>query len=81
MDGMRGLNPDTPITWSLGGYGERRVSHGVEDGNDFTDRVVSRIDRYLIVIGVRDNIGSFHVVEHHFLRLEQDRDGSDGWVP
>ena len=43
---MWGLNPDTPITRSLRRYGERGISHGVEDGNDFTDRVVTRRDCY-----------------------------------
>ena len=46
MDGMGELNPDTSITRSLSRYGKRGISHGVEDGNDFTDRVVSRRDCY-----------------------------------
>ena len=40
------LNSDTPITRGLGRCGERGISHGVEDGNDFTDRVVTRRDCY-----------------------------------
>ena len=82
MDGVKWLNPDTTITQSLCVYGERGFSHGVEDGNDFTDCVVSRRDCYLLVIGVCDHIGRrIHVVEHDLIGCEQDNDGSDGWVP
>ena len=62
--------------------GERGIiSHDVEDGNDFTDRVVSRRNRYLLVIGVRDHISRIHVVEHDLIGSKQDSHGSDGWVP
>ena len=43
---MWGLNPEIYITRSLRRYGKHGISHGVEDGNDFTDRVVSRRDCY-----------------------------------
>ena len=46
MDGVGGLNPEISITRILRRYGKRGISHGVEDGNDFTDRVVSRRDCY-----------------------------------
>ena len=78
---MRGLNPGIIITRSLHRYRERRISHGVENGNDFTDRVVTRRDCYLLVIGVGDHIGRIDVVEHALIGCEQDSDGSDGWVP
>ena len=50
IDGGGGLNPDTSITRGLRRYGKHGISHGVEDGNDFTDRVVSRRDCLLLVI-------------------------------
>ena len=78
MDGMGELNPDTPITRSLRRYGKRGISHGVEDGNDFTDCVVSRRDRLLLVIRVRDHISRIHVGEYDLIGSEQDSDGSDG---
>ena len=57
IDGVGELNPDTPTTRSLRRYGERGIiSHGVEHGNDFTDRVVNRTNCYLLVIRVRDHI-------------------------
>ena len=68
MDGVWELDSDTPITRILGGYGERAIiSHGVEDGNDFTDRVVSRRNCYLLVIGVRNHISRIYVVEHDLI--------------
>ena len=79
---MKGLVPDTPITRGLGRYGERGIiSHGVEDGNVFTDRVVTGRDRYLLVIRVRDNISKIHVVEHNSTGSEQNSHESDGWIP
>ena len=82
MDGVGGLNPKISITRILRRYGKRGISHGVEDGNDFTDRVVSRKDCYLLVIGVCDHIGRrIDVVEHDLIGSEQDSDGSDDWVP
>ena len=67
---MGELNPDTPITQCLGGYGTRSISHGVEDGNDFTDRVITRRDRYLLVIRVRDHISKIHIVEYALIGCE-----------
>ena len=78
---MWGLNPEISITRSFRRYGKRGISHGVEDGNDFTDRVITRRDRSLLVIRVRDHIGKIHVVENAFIGCEQDSDGSDGWIP
>ena len=68
------------ISRSLRRCGERGVSHGVEHGNDFIYRVVSRNNCYLLVIRVRDNISKIHVVENDLIGSEQDSDGSDGWV-
>ena len=70
IDCMRRLNPDASIPRSLGRYVERSVSHGVEHGNDFTDRVVSRRDYWLLVIGVRDHISRINIVEHDLIGLE-----------
>lgn len=76
MDGVGGLDPDTSVAPSLGGYGEWNISHGVENGNDITDRVETTKDRSLLVIGVRYHIGRAHIVEHDRL----GRKGSDGSV-
>ena len=60
-----------PISRILGRYGKHGIiSHGVENGNDFTDRVVSRRDRSLLVIRVRDYIGRIHIVENAFIGCE-----------
>ena len=75
------LNPNTSITRSLSRYRERGISDGVEHGNDFTDRVVTRRDRLLLVIRVRDHISKIHVVENALIGCEWDSDGSDGWIP
>ena len=71
------MNLDTPITRSFRRYRERSISHGVEHGNDFTDRVVFRKDRSLLVIGVRYHISRIHVVEHAFIGSKQDSQRSD----
>ena len=71
IDGVGELNSDTTITRCFGRYGERGISHGVEHGNDFTDRVVSRRDRSLLVIGVGDHIGRIHVFEYDGLDLNR----------
>ena len=68
------------ISRSLRRCGERGISHGVEDDNDFIDRVVSRTNCYLLVIGVGDHISKIHVVEYDLIGSEQDSDGSDGWI-
>ena len=81
MDRIWGLDPDVPVTQSFDGYRECCISHGVEDGNDFTDRVVKRGNHSLLVIGIRDHIVRIHVVEHGLIGSDQDSDGSDGWVP
>ena len=82
MDGVWELDSDTPITRILGGYGERAIiSHGVEDGNDFTDRVVSRRNCYLLIIGIRVHISRIHGVEHALIGSKQHSHRSDGWVP
>ena len=82
IDGVKWLDPDTHITRGLGRYRERGIiSHGVEDDNDITDRVVKMRNRSLLVIGVGDHIGRIDVVEHALIGCEQDSDGSDGWVP
>ena len=60
---------------------ENGISHGVEDGNDFTDRAVTRRDRLLLVIGVHDHISKIHVGEHDLIGCEQDSHRSDDWVP
>ena len=74
---MRGLDPDTTITQSLPVYGEPGIiSHGVEHGNDFTDRVLTRIDRYLLVVRVHHHIAYIHVVEHNLIGSKPDSDGS-----
>ena len=81
-DGVGELDPDTPITRSLGRYGERGIiSDGVEHGNDLIDRVVTRRNSYLFVIRVREHISKIHVVENALIRCEWDSDGSDGWIP
>ena len=43
------------------------ISYGIEDGNGFADRVVTRKDRSLLVMGVRDHIGRIHIVEHELI--------------
>ena len=77
-----GLDPDTSIIRSLGGYRDWSVSNGVEQNNNYTDRVVIRRNHSLLIIGVRDYIGRrIHVIEHDLIGSKQDSDGSDGWVP
>ena len=78
---MKGLVREISISRSLRRCGERGVSHGVEHGNDFIYRVVSRTNCYLLVIRVRDHISKIHIVENALIVCEQDSHGSDGWVP
>ena len=59
---------------------ENGISHGVEDGNDFTNRAVTMRDRLLLVIGVHDHISKIHVGEHDLIGCEQDSHRSDDWV-
>ena len=74
---MCGLDINTPITRSLRRYRERSIGHDVEDGNDLTDRVVSRRNRYLFFIRVRDHIRRIHIVQHEMVGCEQDSHRSD----
>ena len=78
---MGKLNPNTPLTRSLRKHQEPSVSHKIEHGNDFTDRVVNRTNCYILVIRVRDHISKIHVVEYDLIWSKQDSDGSDGLVP
>ena len=57
-------------------------SHGIEQGNDLTERVVTSRDRYFLVIRIRNNIRSINVVEYSLglLGSKQDSHGSDGWI-
>ena len=64
IDGVWGLNRDTPITRSHCRNRECGVNYGVENGNDLTNGVVARRDRYLFTINVRDHFGNNHSVEH-----------------
>ena len=76
---MRGLNPDTTERRGIRGYGEERVSHRIEQGNDLTERVVTSRDRHSLIIRIRDNVRRIHVVEHSlgFLGSKQDSHGGD----
>ena len=56
------------------------MSYGVENSNDFSDRVETR-SRSLVAIGVRHHFGRIHIVEHDLIGCEHYSDGSDGWVP
>ena len=71
IDGVEELNQDTLTTRSYRKYQEPSVSHRIGDGNDFTDRVVNRRDRYLLVIRVRDHISRIHVGENDGLDLNR----------
>ena len=79
---MWGLNPDTTERRGIRGNGEERVSHGIEQGNDLTERVVTRRDRHSLVIAVSNHIRRIHVIEHSLglLGSKQDSHGSDGWI-
>ena len=81
IDCVRGLHPDAPINRDFGGYVECSVSHGVEDGHDTTDCVVSRRDLHLLIIRVCDYISRIRVYKHDLFGSKQDSDESDGWVP
>ena len=75
-----GLNPDTTERRGIRGYGEQRVRHGIEQGNDLTERVVTSRDRYSLIIAVSNHIRCVHVVEHRTIRMKQHSHGSDGWI-
>ena len=81
IDGVWGLNRDTPITRSHRRNRECGVRHDVEHSNDLTDRVVTRRDGYLFTIGVGDHIGRIHIVEHDWVWSEEDIHGSDVGIP
>ena len=78
-----GLNPDTTERRDIRGYGEERVRHRIEQGNDLTERVVTRRNRHSLVIAVSNHIRRIHVVEHSLglLGSKQHSHGTDGWVP
>ena len=75
-----GLNPDTTERRGIRGYGEERVSHGIEQGHDLTERVITSRNRHSLVIRIRDNVRRVYVVKHRTTRMKQDSDGSDGWI-
>ena len=77
---MWGLNPDTTERRGIRRNRELRVSHGIEQGNDLTERVVTSRDRNSFIIAVSNHIGRIHVIEHRTIRMKQDSHGSDGWI-
>ena len=78
---MWGLNPDATERRGIRGYGEQRVSHCIEQGNDLTERVVTSRDRNSFIIAVSNHIRRVYVIEHRTIRMKQDSHGTDGWVP
>ena len=78
---MWGLNPDATERRGIRGYGEQRVSHGIEQGNDLTERVITSRDRHSLVIRIRDNVRRVHVVEHDLIKSKQDSHNSDIGIP
>ena len=74
---MWGLNPDTTERRGIRGYGEQRVSHGIEQGNDLTERVITSRDRHSLIIAVSNHIRRVYVVEHRTIRMKQDSHGSE----
>ena len=81
IDGVWGLNRDTPVTRGHCRKRERGVGHGVEHRNDLTDGVVTRRDGYLFTICVGHHIGGIHIVEHHWQWPKQTIHGSDVGIP
>ena len=75
------LNPDTAERRGIRGYGECSIGHGIEQGNDLTDRVVTSRDRYLLIIRIRNNVRCVNVVEHELVWSKQESHGSDVGVP
>ena len=73
------LNPDTTERRGIRGYGECGIGHGIEQGNDLTDRVITSRDCHSLVIAVSNHIRRVHVVEHSLgiLGSKQDSHGSD----
>ena len=74
---MWGLKPDTAERRGIRGYGEQRVRHGIEQGNDFTERLITRRDRHSLIIRIRDDVRRVYVVKHRTIRMKQDSHGSD----
>ena len=74
---MWGLNPDTTERRGIRGYGEQRVRHRIEQGNDLTERIITSRDRNSFIIRIRDNVRRVHVVEHRTIRMKQHSHGSD----
>ena len=81
IDGVWGLNRDTPVTRSHRRNRECGVGHDVEHSNDLTNSVVTRKDGYLFTIGVGDHIGRIHIVEHDWVWPKEDIHGSDVRIP
>ena len=73
------LNPDTTERRGIRRYRECSIGHGIEQGNDLTDRVITSRDRHSLIIRIRDNVRRVHVVEHSLgiLGSKQDSHGSD----
>ena len=57
-------------------------SHGIEQDNDLTERVVTSRDRHSLIIAVSNHIRCVHIVKHSLglLGSKQDSHGSDGWI-
>ena len=58
-------------------------SHGIEQGNDLPECVITRRDCHSLIIAVSNHIRRIHVVKHSLglLGSKQDSHGSDGWIP
>ena len=74
---MWGLNPDTTERRGIRRNREQRVSHGIEQDNDLTERVITSRDRYSLIIAVSNHIRRIHVVEHRTIRMKQHSHRSD----
>ena len=77
INGVWRLNPDTTERRGIRGYRECSIGHGIEQGNDLTDRVVTSRDCHLLVIRIRDNVRRVHVVEHDRFWSKENSHGSD----
>ena len=75
------LNPNTTERRGIRGYGECSIGHGIEQGNDLTDRVVTSVNYHFLVIRVRDNARRVNVGDYDRVWSKQDSDGSDVEVP
>ena len=72
-----GLNPDTTERRGIRGYGEERVRHCIEQGNDLTERVITSRDRHSLIIAVSNHIRRVYIIKHRTIRMKQDSHGSD----